>query len=86
MVKITLPADYPYNPPKMELLTKIKHMRVSSNGSFELYSLLREGWSLAKTLRTVFMELYWYIIEVNVDDPFIPALARLYKTDREEHD
>ena len=86
VVKITIPNDYPFSPPKMKMVTNINHMNFNINNSFELYILLSGNWSCAYKFRTVLLNIYELIIEPDPYSPFKPALARLYRDDRAEHD
>ena len=84
-LNIHFPTDYPFKPPKMNFVTRIYHCNISSNGSICL-DILKDQWSPALTISKVLLSISSLLTDANPDDPFVPEIARLLKTDKVKHD
>ena len=84
-LNIHFPTDYPFKPPKMNFVTRIYHCNISSNGSICL-DILKDQWSPALTISKVLLSISSLLTDANPDDPFVPEIAHLLKTDKGKHD
>ena len=84
-LKINLPSDYPFKPPKVVFKTKIYHCNINSSGGICL-DILKEEWSPALTISKVLLSISSLLNDCSPDDPLVSTIAALYKKDRETHD
>ena len=83
-LKITLPNDYPFGPPKVNFLSRIYHCNVSSNGKISM-DILKHYWSPALTISKVLISICSLLNDPNPDDPLVPDIARQFKDDFEAY-
>lgn len=80
-INIHFPPDYPFKPPKVAFHTKVYHPNVNAQGAICL-DILKDQWSPALTISKVLLSISSLLTDANPDDPLVPEIAHIYKTDR----
>jgi len=83
---IVFPSDYPFAPPKVTFQTPILHPNINSEGVISHQILMRDHWNPAFDISVVLVTILLMLRDPNVDDPLVPSLAQLYKTNKEEYE
>jgi ubiquitin-conjugating enzyme (huntingtin interacting protein 2) len=82
-IDITIPPQYPFEPPKMKFATKIWHPNISSQTGAICLDILKDQWSPALTIKTALLSLQALMDAPEPDDPQDAEVAKQYKKDRE---
>ena len=84
-LELFLPDGYPMDPPKVLFKTKIYHPNIDKLGRICL-DVLKEKWSPALQIRTILLSVQALLSTPNPDDPLVPEIAHIYKTDRPRYE
>lgn len=83
-VDIVIPAQYPFEPPKMKFITKIWHPNVSSQTGAICLDILKDQWSPALTIKTALLSLQALLCSPEAGDPQDAQVAQMYLNDIDE--
>eukprot|EP00929_Paragymnodinium_shiwhaense_P076671 TRINITY_DN39460_c0_g1_i1.p1 TRINITY_DN39460_c0_g1~~TRINITY_DN39460_c0_g1_i1.p1 ORF type:complete len:291 (+),score=77.14 TRINITY_DN39460_c0_g1_i1:138-1010(+) len=88
-LRITIPPNYPMDPPKMQFVTRLFHPNVGSGhtpGAICLDILRKEAWSPALTIERTLLSIASLLADPNPNSPMDSEAARLFTRDRPEYD
>lgn len=83
-IGVLMPTEYPYKAPKMWFETKVYHPNIASDGTICI-DILKDQWSAALRLTTVFLSLSSLLANPNPNDPLVPEIANEFRSDRERY-
>ncbi|KAG6487741.1 hypothetical protein ZIOFF_056346 [Zingiber officinale] len=71
-------GGYPFEPPKMQFVTKVWHPNISSQNGAICLDILKDQWSPALTLKTALLSLQALLSAPAPDDPQDAVVAKQY--------
>lgn len=77
---VTVPAEYPHNPPKVLCNTRIYHPNINLEGKVCL-NILRKDWKPVLDVNAVIYGLTTLFIDPNPSDPLNQDAAKLFRED-----
>mmetsp|Transcript_24195 Transcript_24195/g.40066 ORF Transcript_24195/g.40066 Transcript_24195/m.40066 type:complete len:196 (-) Transcript_24195:1117-1704(-) len=82
-INISIPKQYPFEPPKMKFHTKIWHPNISSQTGAICLDILKDQWSPALTIKTALLSLQALLCSPEPGDPQDAEVAKMYLNDRD---
>ena len=83
-LKINIPENYPFKPPKIKFVTPIYHPNINKFGDICL-DTITTNWSPIMSIGKVLLSICSLLTDPNPDDPLEVEIAELYKNDREAY-
>lgn len=83
-IRLVLPTDYPFHPPKVTFMTKVYHCNISTCGRICL-DILDKKWNPSLTITKVLLSISSLLVDCNPNDPLVGSIARLYIMNRDEY-
>uniref|UniRef100_A0A915B8A0 E2 ubiquitin-conjugating enzyme n=2 Tax=Parascaris univalens TaxID=6257 RepID=A0A915B8A0_PARUN len=75
---ITIPDEYPFQPPVCKFITKIWHPNISSQTGTICLDILKEQWAASLTLRTVLLSIQALLTLPEPKDPQDAVVAKQF--------
>lgn len=81
-LRIQLPPDYPFKPPRISFVTKVYHPNVASNGVIRAHEPCN-GWTPALTMPLILLTISSVLAEPQIGEHAVSEIALLYRDNRE---
>jgi ubiquitin-conjugating enzyme E2 T len=88
-LQLGLPARYPFEPPAVRFVTKVYHPNIDGCGRICLDSLKLPPagqWQPSLNIAQVLSQVRLLLAEPNADDPLMPDISELFRSDRPRFD
>ena len=82
---IRFPSDYPWRPPSINFTTRVYHPNINATGQISL-DILGSEWQQSLTISKLLLSISTFLDDPNPDNPLVPEIAQVYKTDRAHYD
>lgn len=80
-LSIRIPKEYPFHSPKVRYLVNVYNPAINCNGTV-CHFMLRDHWKPSYLLEKLVQELRRDLEHVQEDEPMVPEIAHVYKTNR----
>ncbi|EGT47553.1 CBN-UBC-21 protein [Caenorhabditis brenneri] len=77
-IQISIPDQYPFEPPKAKFVTRIWHPNISSQTGAICLDILKDKWAASLTLRTVLLSIQAMLCAAEPSDPQDAVVAKQY--------
>ncbi|KAL1814560.1 hypothetical protein DCAR_0518717 [Daucus carota subsp. sativus] len=81
LIDIVIPDGYPFEPPKMQFVTRVWHPNISSQSGAICLDILKKEWSPALTIKTALVSIQALLSAPEPDDPQDAVVAQQYLKD-----
>jgi len=81
-----IPEAYPYEPPKVEFLTKVFHPNISGSGTLCVDILEPTEWAPSMTLQKLAISILSLLTDPNPEEALCPDIGKLYLRDKKKYE